>query len=59
MCRIKISLQDFVLKRQGGLCAKGGGHICRTLWYTNTQAIRANGTILTHGYVLYVAAITH
>ena len=25
MRRIKISLQDFVLKRQGGLMRKGGG----------------------------------
>ena len=47
-------------KKAGGLMREGGGgHICGTLWYTNTQAIRANGTILTHGYVLYVAAITH
>ena len=30
---IKIPLQDFALKMQGGLCVRGGGRICGTLRY--------------------------
>ena len=38
---IKIPQQDFTLKRQGGLCARGG-RICGTLWYFRLQFVHSD-----------------
>ena len=45
MRRIKIPLQDFTLKMQGGLMREGGC-ICGTLWYICHLWLKGRGHIL-------------